>query len=361
MKLPVAGADGSSRDELRLPLDHGQVGAVPGGFVEVIAPLLRERPLAAVVTISTERAPQLLRDAEGSGPRRGRRRRRLRPARRARGQRLPRDRDRGRRRRRPGRARGHGCGRRPARRHGCRAELGQQGGQRARARAPPSRRTSRSCRSPGPTGLAVDAIRAVLSLHVRHLLLADVAVRRDLPDSVHQMRVAARRLRSALATFAPLMQEEPAGALREELKWIASELGAIRDTEVMLDRLDRHAGQLDDEADTARARAAIDPLLDPAPVGRAVQRARRAAQRPAPAARRRPHVRRDRPARDRRRLRDVRGRAAARWSPAPGVACAPASGRSSSTDPAPPGTPRGSRPSGHATRPTPWRRSSART
>jgi CHAD domain-containing protein len=101
----------------------------------------------------------------------------------------------------------------------------------------------------------------VLSQHVRHLLLADVAVRRDLPDSVHQMRVAARRLRSALATFAPLLQAEQAMALREELKWIASELGAIRDTEVMLERLDRHAGLLDDEADTERARAAIDPLL----------------------------------------------------------------------------------------------------
>jgi CHAD domain-containing protein len=88
-----------------------------------------------------------------------------------------------------------------------------------------------------------------------------VAVRRDLPDSVHQMRVAARRLRSALGTFAPLLEAEPAQLLKDELRWLASELGAIRDTEVMLDRLDRHAGELDDVDDTARARAAIDPLL----------------------------------------------------------------------------------------------------
>ena len=54
---------------------------------------------------------------------------------------------------------------------------------------------------PRADGLAVDAIRAVFCRHVRHLLMADVAVRRDLPDSVHQMRVAARRLRSALGTF----------------------------------------------------------------------------------------------------------------------------------------------------------------
>jgi CHAD domain-containing protein len=76
------------------------------------------------------------------------------------------------------------------------------------------------------------------------------------------MRVAARRLRSALATFAPLIEPERATALREELKWIASELGMIRDTEVMVTRLDEHAGRLDDPADTARARAAIDPMLN---------------------------------------------------------------------------------------------------
>ena len=66
MKLPVAGADGSSRDELRLPLDSGPVGAVPGGFVEVVAPLLREQPLTALVTLSTERQPTVLFDEEGT-------------------------------------------------------------------------------------------------------------------------------------------------------------------------------------------------------------------------------------------------------------------------------------------------------
>ena len=260
MKLPVAGADGSSRDELRLPLDQGQVGAVPGGFVEVIAPLLRERPLGAVVTISTERAPRILRDGEGNALvevvddvvsvlREGRVVSVFReieieavdstdPAALA--------------------AMDAvvellvGMGAEPSSVSKAASALGP------RTAEPPD---VPELPVPGPSGLAVDAIRAVLSLHVRHLLLADVAVRRDLPDSVHQMRVAARRLRSALATFAPLMQEEPAGALREELKWIASELGAIRDTEVMLERLDRHAGLLDDEVDTVRARAAIDPLL----------------------------------------------------------------------------------------------------
>jgi CHAD domain-containing protein len=260
MKLPVAGADGSSRDELRLPLDHGPVGSVPGGFVEVIAPLLRERPLGAIVTISTERSPRLLRDADGralvevvddvvSVLRDGRvvsvfREIEIEAV-------DPSD---------------------PESLAAMDAvvdllmSMGAEPSSVSKAASALGPRTAEppdvpQLPVPGPTGLAVDAIRAVLSQHVRHLLLADVGVRRDLPDSVHQMRVAARRLRSALATFAPLLQAEQAITLREELKWIASELGAIRDTEVMLERLDRHAGLLDDESDTARARAAIDPLL----------------------------------------------------------------------------------------------------
>jgi triphosphatase len=51
------------------------------------------------------------------------------------------------------------------------------------------------------------------------------------PSSVHQMRVGLRRLRSALDLFA---NEIPAYAgLDEELRWIASELGAARDWEVL--------------------------------------------------------------------------------------------------------------------------------
>ena len=65
MKLPVAGSDGSARDEMHVPLDAGAVGSVPGAFVEVIAPLLREQALGAVVTLSTRRTPTLLLDGEG--------------------------------------------------------------------------------------------------------------------------------------------------------------------------------------------------------------------------------------------------------------------------------------------------------
>ena len=261
MKLPVAGADGSARDELQLPLAAGQVGAVPGPFVEVVAPLLREQPLRPVVTLSTERTAHVVADAEGrdlvevvddtvSVLRDGRT---VSVFRELEIEALDAE--------------------DPAALDALDAivtaltALGATPSSTSKAAAALGPRTQLppdvpAYPLPGPDGLAVDALRSVLSEHVRHLLLADVSVRRDLPDSVHQMRVAARRLRSTLATFAPLMDPEAAGPLREELKWIANELGAIRDTEVMIERLTEHADRLDDPADAQRARQAVDDLLD---------------------------------------------------------------------------------------------------
>lgn len=260
MKLPVAGADGSTRDEMHLPLSEGEIGDVPAAFVEIVAPLLRGQPLLPVITLVTERTPHVLQshDRRGlvevvddvvSAVHRGRI---VTAFRELEAEAID----------------GHdpaclatltrvvefllAAGAEPTSMSKAAAALGP------RTQLPPD---VPALPSPAPTDLAVDAIRAVLGQHVRHLLLADVGVRRDLPDSVHQMRVAARRLRSSFATFAPLLQADEAGALREELKWIASELGAIRDTEVMLERLDRHADLLPHDEDRDRARGAIDPLL----------------------------------------------------------------------------------------------------
>jgi CHAD domain-containing protein len=261
MKLPVAGADGSARDELQLPLDAGAVGSVPGGLVEIVAPLLREQPLLPVVRLATNRTPRILLDAEGTRvaelvddivtvTHEGRTVSVFRELEiEAIDSGSPSAMD------LMTRVVDHlvGLGAVPSSVSKAASALGP------RTAEPPD---VPALPMPTPHGLAVDAIRAVLAQHVRHLLLADVAVRRDLPDSVHQMRVAARRLRSALATFAPLLDPEVSASLKDELRWVASELGAIRDTEVMLERLDEHAGDLDDEGDTVRSRAAIDPLLN---------------------------------------------------------------------------------------------------
>ncbi len=57
------------------------------------------------------------------------------------------------------------------------------------------------------------------------------------PEGVHQMRVGVRRLRSALATFASVLPPAQTAALRDELRWLAAELGGARDLDVFDEQL----------------------------------------------------------------------------------------------------------------------------
>jgi len=50
----------------------------------------------------------------------------------------------------------------------------------------------------------------------------DPLVRRDAPDSVHQMRVATRRARSALQAFGGIIERDATRPLCAELKWLAA-------------------------------------------------------------------------------------------------------------------------------------------
>ncbi|HLM60195.1 MAG TPA: CHAD domain-containing protein [Pyrinomonadaceae bacterium] len=53
-------------------------------------------------------------------------------------------------------------------------------------------------------------------------------------EGVHQMRVAIRRLRSALRDFLPLLKKRPLQKTRKNLKRIADRLGAVRDQDVAI-------------------------------------------------------------------------------------------------------------------------------
>ena len=80
-------------------------------------------------------------------------------------------------------------------------------------------------------------VQARLTEQLQEMKHQDPLARADVPDALHQMRVAIRRLRSALATFRPLLDREVSEPLREELKWVASQLGITRDAEVARDRI----------------------------------------------------------------------------------------------------------------------------
>jgi CHAD domain-containing protein len=78
---------------------------------------------------------------------------------------------------------------------------------------------------------------ARIAEQVEEFLRCDPLVRLDAEDSVHQMRVASRRLRSALATYRPLLDRTVTDPVRDELKWVGIVLGEARDAEVIRERL----------------------------------------------------------------------------------------------------------------------------
>ena len=90
----------------------------------------------------------------------------------------------------------------------------------------------------------------------------DADVRRELPEAVHDMRVACRRLRSCLRTFGPLFEREPARHLLDELAWIAGVLGAERDLEVLEARIERSLAGLDDVEVTRAVRRILSERFD---------------------------------------------------------------------------------------------------
>ena len=97
----------------------------------------------------------------------------------------------------------------------------------------------------GPGAVAGDVVRAAIAGSVARLMRHDPGVRvGDDPEDLHQARVATRRLRSDLRTFRPLLDAEWATELSEELRWVGGLLGAVRDADVMTERLSRQVGGL---------------------------------------------------------------------------------------------------------------------
>jgi len=88
-----------------------------------------------------------------------------------------------------------------------------------------------------PDGPGASVVHARLVELIDRLTVHDSRIRRHEPGGVHKMRVTLRRLRSLLATFSPPFDTAVAEPLRDELKWVAGELGGARESEVLHKRL----------------------------------------------------------------------------------------------------------------------------
>jgi CHAD domain-containing protein len=110
---------------------------------------------------------------------------------------------------------------------------------------------------PAPTA-ALEQLRTSFREQYARILAHDPGVRLgDDPEEVHQLRVAARRMRSVLRTAAPLLERSWVDDLREELSWLGGELGPARDFDVLHDHIRSEAAELD-----ATDRRALEPLLE---------------------------------------------------------------------------------------------------
>ena len=134
--------------------------------------------------------------------------------------------------------------------------------------------------SPDPDGRCPDLPRAestddptssllghVLAAHAQDVERLRPAAREDQPEGVHAMRVATRRLRSALATGRPFLDRDVTEPVRDELGWLSDRLGAARDAEVRIERVQgaleelvAERADIDWHADEV-APALIEPLV----------------------------------------------------------------------------------------------------
>ena len=90
---------------------------------------------------------------------------------------------------------------------------------------------------------AIEHVRAYLKAQLAEIERADPLIRSgNDPRAVHDFRVAVRRTRSVLKSTRELFDEDWLESLRDELRWIAGELAAARDLDVLLARLGKEAG-----------------------------------------------------------------------------------------------------------------------
>ncbi|RIA46389.1 inorganic triphosphatase YgiF [Hephaestia caeni] len=101
---------------------------------------------------------------------------------------------------------------------------------------------------------AAEAFRRIVQSCLRQFRLNEALLLtgRD-AGALHQARVALRRLRSAFSIFKPVIGGNDPVPLREELRWLAGELGEARNLDVLLERA--KPGALHDRIAAAREAA----------------------------------------------------------------------------------------------------------
>jgi CHAD domain-containing protein len=105
------------------------------------------------------------------------------------------------------------------------------------------------------------AVKAMVHRQHARMLAHDPGVRLgDDPEDIHQLRVATRRLRAVLRSARRFFPGETADVVRRELAWLSGLLGAVRDLDVLIERVRDERPELDLPAQTEAAHV-VDLLV----------------------------------------------------------------------------------------------------
>jgi CHAD domain-containing protein len=95
-----------------------------------------------------------------------------------------------------------------------------------------------------PDDLMSEAGRKILAHHFARMLAQEDGVRRGEHEAVHDMRVATRRLRSALDIFSPYYEYRVVKPFNSTLRKVGRALGAVRDLDVFRLKADKYTESL---------------------------------------------------------------------------------------------------------------------
>ncbi|MGZ8381461.1 MAG: CYTH and CHAD domain-containing protein [Nitrospira sp.] len=110
---------------------------------------------------------------------------------------------------------------------------------------------------PEPKAPVVDYLKWALAQHVAWLLAHDPGTRLGTePESLHQLRVATRRLRAILHTARPILLPAWVTTLEQELTWLSELLGPARDLDVQIAHFTEESANFD-----ARDRKLLAPFI----------------------------------------------------------------------------------------------------
>lgn len=107
----------------------------------------------------------------------------------------------------------------------------------------PPARTRRA----GRKGSAGAVLMDYVARQTERLAAEEVRVRQGAPDAVHQMRIAARRLRSVLLAYRAVLDQTRTGPVASALRDLGRQLAPARDAEVLRDRIDAELAALPPE------------------------------------------------------------------------------------------------------------------